>query len=90
MFIPELQQQVWALLATLETELQPLPDKALQYKPAAGEWSVLECLEHLNCYARYYHPTLAAALQQTELAADAQVRFTWLGRKSYELVRPEN
>lgn len=89
-FIPELQQQVRALLATLETELQPLPDEALQYKPAAGKWSALECLKHLNRYARYYHPTLAAALQQTEPATDAQVRFTWLGRKPCKLVRPEN
>ena len=88
--IPDLQQQVRALLATLETELQLLPDEALQYRPGSDKWSVLECLEHLNRYARYYHPALAEALQQAAPAADAAVRFTWLGRKSCELVRPEN
>lgn len=88
--IADLQQQVQSLLDTLETELQPLPDAVLQHKPAPDKWSALECLEHLNRYARYYHPALAAALQHAAPAPDAEVRFTWLGRKSCELVRPEN
>jgi hypothetical protein len=49
-------------------------------------------LEHLNRYARYYLPALRKVLAQERpnASTDAEVGFSWLGRKSYETVRPEN
>jgi hypothetical protein len=88
--LQQLQQQVQEVLATLEHEFNLLPDHALCYKPAPDQWSVLECLEHLNRYARYYHPVLAAALGQAPPSTSQELRFTWMGRKSYEMMRPEN
>jgi hypothetical protein len=88
--LQQLQQQVQDILATVEREFQPLPDHKLQYKPAPDRWSVLECLEHLNRYARYYHPALATALTQVAPNTNQELRFTWIGRKSYEMMRPEN
>ncbi|WP_022825855.1 DinB family protein [Hymenobacter norwichensis] len=88
--LQQLQQQIQEIIATLEHEFTPLPDHALRYKPTLEQWSVLECLEHLNRYARYYHPILATALGQAVPSTNQELRFTWLGRKSYDMMRPEN
>ena len=42
--------------------LLTLPGSALSHKPAPGAWSALECLEHLNLYAAFYHPEIEKAL----------------------------
>jgi hypothetical protein len=93
-FLHQLQQQVHALRVTVETEFRPLDDALLQFKPGPTSWSILECLEHLNRYSRFYNAELAAALvKQASLkpaSGSRQVEFSWLGRKSYEAVRPEN
>ncbi|RTQ47582.1 DinB family protein [Hymenobacter gummosus] len=90
-FLQQLQTAVRQLHATVETELQPLPDAVLNRKPRPDGWSVLECLEHLNRYARYYLPALTKALNGRPAAAPAaEVRYSWLGRKSLDLVRPDN
>ncbi|MBG8554427.1 DinB family protein [Hymenobacter guriensis] len=90
-FLQQLHNQVHELLAVLSTELEPRNGQALQFKPSATSWSVLECLEHLNRYSRFYNPALRKALAAGRKAGtDAEVGFSWLGRKSYETVRPEN
>ncbi|MCR5887970.1 DinB family protein [Hymenobacter sp. J193] len=90
-FLQQLHNQVHELLAVLSTELEPRNGQALQFKPSATSWSVLECLEHLNRYSRFYNPALRKALAAGHKAGtDAEVGFSWLGRKSYETVRPEN
>ncbi|MCC3155950.1 DinB family protein [Hymenobacter sp. 15J16-1T3B] len=88
-FLQTLHAAVRRLQATTETELAPLPDAVLNFKPRPDSWSVLECLEHLNRYSRYYHPALAKALAKQGSAAD-EVRYSWLGRKSLDIVRPDN
>lgn len=91
-FLLDLQTAVQQLRATAETELAPLPAGVLNFKPRPDSWSVLECLEHLNRYARYYLPALDKALSRpARPAAPAEpVRYSWLGRKSLDLVRPDN
>lgn len=89
-FLQQLQQQVQTLLATA-TGFNALEEAALQFKPGPESWSMLECLEHLNRYSRFYNPELAAALARPRPNTDTEeIEFTWLGRRSYELVRPEN
>lgn len=89
-FLQQLQTAVRQLQATVETELAPLPDAVLNAKPRPEAWSALECLEHLNRYARYYLPVLTRALAGAAPAAATEVRYSWLGRKSLDLVRPDN
>jgi len=38
--------------------LKEKPDEQLNYKQHAESWSVLECLEHLNLYGRFYIPEI--------------------------------
>lgn len=90
-FLRQLTDQVQELRATVDAQLRSLSSHQLNFKPSAASWSVLECLEHLNRYSRFYNPELANALRgQTQPQNPHEVGFTWLGRKSYETVRPDN
>lgn len=39
-------------------ELQMLTDLALQMRPRAASWSIIECIEHLNRYGYFYLPEI--------------------------------
>ena len=39
-------------------QLKELPSDALNYKSHAKEWSILECIEHLNLYGEFYLPEI--------------------------------
>ncbi|RYU78409.1 DinB family protein [Hymenobacter persicinus] len=89
-FIRTLHQRVQHLHATVSADFAPLDAALLNFKPGPDSWSILECLEHLNRYSRYYNAQLAQALAQPVAAPPAEFKFSWLGRKSIETVRPEN
>lgn len=89
-FLTTLQTAIQELRATAEAEFAPLDLPLLNHQPAPGSWSVLECLEHLNRYSRYYHPQLAQALTPARPAADQAVGYSWLGRQSVGMMRPDN
>ena len=88
-FLQDLHGRVQLLHATVGTSFAPLETALLNYKPAPERWSILECLEHLNRYSRYYHTQLARALEQPS-SPRAEFSHSWLGRKSIDAVRPEN
>ncbi|MBD2769786.1 DinB family protein [Hymenobacter sp. BT664] len=88
-FLAALSQATRQLLATVHTEFAPLELSQLNQQPAPAAWSILECLEHLNRYSRYYNPRLAQALaQQPGPTAEAAVGYSWLGRKFIGMMAP--
>jgi hypothetical protein len=90
-FLQQLQAAVHNLQATIERELAPLDDFELNFKPSPERWSVLECLEHLNRYSRYYNLAIAGAVQQVPARVEHElVRYSWLGRKSIGMMQPSN
>jgi hypothetical protein len=89
--LSQLTHQVQDLCATVETQLLPLSSRQLNGKASPTSWSALECLEHLNRYSRFYNPELARAMKSAgSNARPHEVGFSWLGRKSYDMVRPDN
>lgn len=60
-----LREEIAAHRAELQEDLAPRADEELAWRPSPGEWSVLECLDHLVSTHAYYEPLLDAA------AADA-------------------
>ena len=87
-----LSAAVAGLRTTAHTRLAPLPEAALQQRPAPSHWSALECVEHLNRYSRYYLPALAQALARPGTAPSpsqaTEVGYSWLGRKSVAMMQP--
>lgn len=54
-------------------------DEVLNYKSGLKEWSILECLEHLNLYGRFYLPEIHKQIHQTNSKQEADFRSGWLG-----------
>ncbi len=72
-------------------EFASLDLQQLNYKPGPDSWSILECLEHLNRYSRYYNPALAKAIAANPASNPTpSINYSWLGKKSLDMVRPEN
>lgn len=89
--LSQLQNQVQQLKATVSSEFLPLDAAALNFKPHATGWSILECLEHLNRYSRFYLPHFEQAVANASAPALPQpVRYSWMGKKSLDLVNPSN
>lgn len=90
LFLTELTVAVESSRAIVRTEFTALPLALLNQRPAPASWSILECLEHVNRYSRYYIPALDRALQLPyhTPALLAEVRYSWLGRKSVKIVHP--
>jgi hypothetical protein len=54
-------------------------DEVLNYKQDASSWSILECLEHLNLYGRYYLPEIAKRIQEGKGKSESVFKSGWLG-----------
>ena len=91
-FLAELTAAVEALRARVRTDFAALPPALLNQRPAPASWSILECLEHLNRYSRYYNAALAQELPppRPALLPLPEVAHSWLGRKSVEMMHPTN
>ncbi|GAA4037440.1 DinB family protein [Hymenobacter glaciei] len=89
-FLAALHTAVTGLRATVQEQFAPLGLALLNQRPSPSSWSMLECLEHLNRYSRYYNPALGKAIANSQPARPAEVAYSWLGRKSVNLMRPDN
>ena len=92
LFLAQLTAAVKSLRTTAITEFASLPTTLLNQRPAPASWSILECLEHLNLYSRYYNAALARALPPPHPAplAPYELSYSWVGRKSVALMNPAN
>lgn len=46
--------------------LLSLPDETLNFRLSEKEWSVLECLQHLNLYGHFYIPEIGKRIKNSE------------------------
>jgi hypothetical protein len=93
----ELLQQVetatLAIIKRAEENFVSLSSEALNEKPNPQQWSIAECLEHLNYYSDYYNKAIKIAIENAQEKQWKEVpTFTssWLGKKSIESVDPSN
>ncbi|MBC5775840.1 DinB family protein [Pontibacter sp. KCTC 32443] len=89
--LDQLSQTISSLAQVVTAEFSTIDSSALNYKPAPESWSILECLEHLNRYSRYYNPVLAKAIaNNSDGNYVPSITYSWLGIKSLDMVRPQN
>ncbi len=85
----DLQHRIRTVLTTVERDFRPLTDAQLRWKPAPNQWSIIECLQHLNLAEQFYirqiqHHVERIGLVQTEptdqvLESDRAGRaFRWI------------
>ena len=58
---------------------QTLSIEALSKKPNKETWCVLECIEHLNRYGRFYIPEIRASIEHTKYKAKDDFKSGILG-----------
>lgn len=54
-------------------------EQELNFKRDPESWSVLECLEHLNLYGRFYLPEIAKRIAAGKGKSEAVFKSGWLG-----------
>ena len=62
------------------------PDILLQH-PAAGKWSVIQILEHLNSYGNYYLLAIERSLEQDKKSTEV-FKPGWIGNYFTKLMKP--
>lgn len=91
--LQEAKTATLAILKLVEENFATLSLEALNQKPSPQQWSIAECLEHLNYYSDYYNKTAKAAIKNAEAKQWKNAptfTSTWLGKKSIESVDPNN
>lgn len=81
-----LTKDVDALLKRLD-EVKLLDESLLLTQPFAGKWSVIQVLEHLNSYNRYYLPAIEKSLQNKQ-SFNPQFKSGWFGDYFTKMMTP--
>ena len=59
---------------------QPMSDAELNWKASPDRWSILECMEHINRYGRFYLPEMKQRMEAGKnIASSATFKSGWLG-----------
>lgn len=58
-----------------------LNEEKLQYKLNTKSWSVLECIEHLNLYAKFYNLEILKTIESSNLNPVTTFKSGFLGNK---------
>jgi len=85
--IEQLKAQVEKGIIQVEQDFLPEDTFVLNHKATVEQWSVLECMEHLNRYNRYYNDQLEMALAKPSKAK--KYRPGWLGNYFVKALGPD-
>jgi len=78
--ILELKTYVSAHISFTE-KLKNVSENELQAKKDTTSWSVLECIEHLNLYAVFYHKEIEKRIQSSNHKVSLTFKSGFLGNK---------
>lgn len=67
-FLADLRQRIQQNVTDVQSVYLELDDARLARSPRPGEWSVLQCFDHLNLTHHYYAPKIAGGLAQNRPA----------------------
>ena len=86
--LEELQADVRQLLL-IANKLKSEDPGVLLEQPAPGKWNVVQVLEHLNSYGRYYVPAMEKSLQSNKPAAE-MYKPGFIGDYFTKMMRPSS
>lgn len=76
--VTDLMNRIKQLIVEAEA-LKEKSEEQLNHKQHAESWSVLECLEHLNLYGRFYLPEIEKYIKLRKGKSDPVFKSGWLG-----------
>lgn len=89
----EMREEVLRQKAWIEADWLNWSDQKLSTALDPQSWSALQCLEHLNSYARHYLPEFEKAMNLSRaagLSGEEEFKSTWLGRYCIQSVLPSS
>lgn len=89
--LQQLRRNIVAVQYRVENNFGGQSDAVLQQIPGPGQWSAVQCVEHLNTYGRVYLPALDLGLAKAEKhhrPPNALFRSGWLGAYFTRLMQP--
>jgi len=87
--IDQLENDVRQLILAAE-HLQLTDNVKLAYPPEEGKWSVVQVLEHLNMYSRYYLPAIEKAMVQIPKEVNTWFIPGFFGNYFTRMMMPKN
>ncbi len=69
-------------------ELIDLPKDKLTIKPSAEEWSILECIDHMNKATELYIDQIEEKIDHLRPSRKEQFKKTWLANKFTKMLAP--
>jgi len=85
----KLTSEVKQIIAQVEQHFLPLDIEKLNWKESEERWSILECIEHLNRYNRYYNPVIEQRVIDQQFGG-REYKSKWLGRVFINMMDPKN
>lgn len=75
---------------TQVTEFKTYPIEQLNFKLNDADWSVLECIEHLCLYGKFYLPEIEKRIANLEPLAQKNFKSGFLGNYFVNLIKSSN
>ena len=88
-----LETDLRQILDTFRNDIATLDEAALKFRPAEGEWNILECLAHLNAYSDLYIPRIQSAIHKAKArkwTPGDDVKYAWGAKRAIKRVGAEN
>lgn len=89
--VERLTQQLKDVWEEARALVEPIPDAKFAERPAPGQWSVSECLTHLNVTGRDYLTEIDKAIARghnREICGEGPFRYGLLGGAWIRLIEP--
>lgn len=83
----KLEQQIEQQLATAIAVFQSLSEEKLNKQPTPDEWSIAQCLWHLNSYGYFYLPLIEDAINKKGTSR-LPFKSGWLGGYFTSMMNP--
>lgn len=72
-------------------EFKTLSERELNFKNNSTEWSILECVEHLNLYGDFYLPEIERTILESEQKFDNTIfKSSFIGNYFANLMKAKN
>lgn len=66
-----------------------LSEHELNYKESSDEWSILECIEHLNIYGDFYNPAIKESIEKATTTSSKIFKSSVVGNYFVSLIAPK-
>ncbi|MGB0880459.1 MAG: DinB family protein [Polaribacter sp.] len=87
--LSELRNETAKALSQLE-EFKNYSIKELNYKPSISEWSILECIEHLCLYGKFYLPEIEKCLTNAKTENKILFKSSFIGDYFVNMIKASN